>query len=103
MTVAHRLSQAEARRIAVRAQLLDAHRPKDLLEVASRLTFLQLDPTAAVAPSADLVAWTRLGDAYRPEHLTRALEHDRSLFEARAFGRPVADLSLHLAEMAAWP
>ena len=100
---AHRLTKAEARRIAVRAQLLDSRRPTDLLEVVSHLTFLQLDPTAAIAPSADLVAWTRLGDAYRPEHLTRALERDRTLYEVRAYVRPTADLPLHLAEMAAWP
>ena len=62
---AHRLTKAEARRIAIRAQLLDARRPSDLLEVVRHLTFLQLDPTAAIAPSADLVAWTRLGDSYR--------------------------------------
>ncbi len=74
----HQLSKAEARQIAVRAQLLDAERPTDLLEVVKHLTLLQLDPTAAIAPSADLVAWTRLGDAYRPEQLTQALEEDRT-------------------------
>src|SRR6476619_749940 len=99
----HRLTKVEARRIAVRAQLLDARRPSDLLEVVGRLMFLQLDPTAAIAPSADLVAWTRMGDAYRPEHLTEALEQDRSLYEVRAFVLPTAPLWLYLAEMAAWP
>jgi uncharacterized protein YcaQ len=99
----HRLTKAQARRIAIRAQLLDARRPTDLLEVVSHLTFLQLDPTAAIAPSADLVAWTRLGDAYGPAQLTQALEQDRSLYEVRAYVRPMADLGLHLAEMAAWP
>ena len=93
----HRLTKAQARRIAVRAQLLDARRPTDLLAVVSHLMFLQLDPTAAIAPSADLVAWTRMGDAYRPEHLTEALEKDRSLYEVRAFVRPTADLGLYLA------
>lgn len=83
--------------------MLDAHRPTDLLAVVNQLTFLQLDPTAAVAPTADLVAWTRLGDAYQPEHLPQALEHDRTLYEQRAFVRPMADLGLYLAEMAAWP
>ncbi|MFU8873068.1 DNA glycosylase AlkZ-like family protein [Micromonospora sp. SL4-19] len=99
----HRLDRATARRVAVRAQLLDAERPTDLLAVVDRLTFLQIDPTAAVAPNADLVAWTRLGAAYRPSQLTRALEADRALFEHRAMVRPMADLGLHLAEMAVWP
>ena len=98
----HRLTKEQAQRIAVRAQLLDAQRPTDLLEVVSHLTFLQIDPTAAIAPSADLVAWTRMGDAYRPEHLARALD-ERKLYELRAFVRPMADLGLHLAEMAKWP
>ena len=100
---AHRLDRAQARRIAIRAQLLDAQRPTDLLQVVEHLTFLQLDPTAAIAPSADLVAWTRLGDAYRPSDLTQALEQDRTLYEVRAIIRPTADLGLHLAAMAAWP
>ncbi|SCE70266.1 hypothetical protein GA0074696_0323 [Micromonospora purpureochromogenes] len=99
----HRLDRVDARRIAVRAQLLDAHRPPDLLTVVNRLTFLQLDPTAAVAPSADLVAWTRLGAGYRPDHLRQAVEQDRSMFEHQAMVWPTADLGLHLAEMAAWP
>jgi uncharacterized protein YcaQ len=99
----HRLTKAEARRIAIRAQLLDAQRPTNLLEVVRHLTLLQLDPTAAIAPSADLVAWTRLGDAYEPSQLTEALEVDRALYEVRAIIRPTADLGLQLAAMAAWP
>jgi uncharacterized protein YcaQ len=99
----HRLTKAEARRIAIRAQLLDANRPIDLVSVVRHLTLLQLDPTAAIAPSADLVAWTRLGDAYRPEQLTAALETDRTLYEVRAIIRPSSDLALQLASMAAWP
>ncbi len=54
MTV--QLTREEARRIAVRAQRLDADRPTDLLELVTHLTFLQLDPTAAIAPAADLIA-----------------------------------------------
>jgi uncharacterized protein YcaQ len=93
----HRLTKEQARRIAVRAQLLDAPRPTELLAIVRRLTLLQIDPTAAIAPSADLVAWSRLGSSYRPEHLKRAVEHDRSLFELDAMVRPTGDLGLYLA------
>lgn len=93
----HQLDLAEARRIAVRAQLLDAPRPTDLVAVVQRLTLLQIDPTAAVAPSADLVLWSRLGSAYRPEHLQEAVERDRALFEHSAMVRPMGDLPLYLA------
>jgi uncharacterized protein len=99
----HRLDLADARRIAVRAQLLDAPRPTDLLAVVDRLTFLQLDPTAAIAPSADLVLWSRLGSSYQPDHLQQALERDRTLFEYNAVVRPMSDLGLYLADMAARP
>jgi uncharacterized protein len=93
----HRLTKTQARRIAVRAQLLDAPRPENLLAVVERLTLLQVDPTAAVAPNADLVAWSRLGSSYRPEQLKQALEVDRTLFEFDALIRPMSDLGLYLA------
>jgi uncharacterized protein YcaQ len=99
----HRLTKAQARRIAVRAQMLDAPRPTELLTVVQRLTLLQIDPTAAIAPSADLVAWTRLGSGYRPAHLQQALEQDRTLFEHNALVRPTSDLGLHLAGAADLP
>ena len=99
----HRLDQAEARRIAVRAQLLDAPRPTDLLAVVRQLTLLQIDPTAVIAPSADLVAWSRLGSSYQPAQLQQALEQDRTLFELNALVRPMSDLGLYLAEMATSP
>ena len=107
-----RLTRDDARRIAIRAQLLDAQRPGDLLKMVDRLTMLQLDPTAAVAPSADLITWTRLGNNYDPAQLQQALERDRTLFEHRGqvvvteppivMLRPMADLGLHLADMASW-
>ena len=93
----HQLTKKQARQIAVRAQLLDAPRPRDLLAVVERLTLLQVDPTAAIAPNADLVAWSRLGSSYRPEHLTRALEQERTLFEFNALIRPMGDVGLYLA------
>ena len=99
----HRLTKAQARRIAVRAQLLDAPRPTELLDIVRQLTLLQIDPTAAIAPSADLVAWSRLGSAYRPAQLQQALEQDRTLFEHDALVRPMSDLGLYLAGAADWP
>jgi uncharacterized protein len=99
----HQLTKKQARRIAVRAQLLDAPRPKSLLAVVERLTLLQVDPTAAIAPNADLVLWSRLGSSYRPEQLTKALEVDRTLFEFDALIRPMSDLGLYLAGAADRP
>jgi uncharacterized protein len=93
----HRLTKAQARRIAVRAQLLDARRPRDLVSIVRQLTLLQIDPTAAIAPSADLVLWSRLGSAYDPADLKRALEEDRTLFERDALVRPMEDVGVHLA------
>ncbi|HZB34662.1 MAG TPA: hypothetical protein VE440_01190, partial [Gaiellaceae bacterium] len=99
----HRLTKDQARRIALRAQLLDAPRPTELLTVVQRLTLLQIDPTSAIAPSADLVAWSRLGSAYEPDELKQALEQDRTLFELGALVRPMSDLGLYLAGAAEWP
>ena len=99
----HRLTKEEARRLAVRAQLLETRRPADLVALVRQLTMLQVDPTAAIAPSADLVAWSRLGSAYRPTDLRNALEHDRTLFEHNAVVRPMGDLGLYLAGAADFP
>ncbi len=99
----HRLTRRQARRIAVRAQLLDRERPTDLVATVDHLTMLQLDPTAAIAPSADLVAWSRLGSTYRTSDLRAALEVDRSLFEFNAVVRPMRDLGLYLAGASDWP
>jgi hypothetical protein len=93
----HRLTKPQARRIAVRAQLLAAERPSELVAAVHQLTLLQIDPTAAVAPSADLVAWSRLGPTYQPAHLKQALEDHRALFELDALVRPMSDLGLYLA------
>ena len=97
------ISKSEARRIAIRAQYLDRPRPTDLLGVVTRLTLLQIDPTAAIAPNADLIAWTRIGSTYDPAALVAGLEVDRSLFELNAMVRPMADLGLYLPGMALSP
>jgi len=98
----HRLSRTDARRIAVRAQLLGRQRPTDLVDMVRHLTILQLDPTAAIAPNADLVSWSRLGSSYSPGDLVAALE-SRRLIELQALVRPAEDLALFRSEMAEWP
>jgi uncharacterized protein YcaQ len=98
----HELSRTEARRIAVSAQLLDGSRPTDLLDVVRHLTLLQVDATAAVAPSADLVAWSRLGVSYSPDELSDAIQ-GRALIDLRGMIRPGEDIALYSAEMAEWP
>lgn len=98
----YKLSRTDARRIAVRAQLLDGDRPVELLDVVRRLTLLQSDFTDTVAPSAELVAWSRLGPKYRPDLLSNALR-DGTLIELRGMIRPGEDIALYRAEMADWP
>jgi uncharacterized protein YcaQ len=82
----------EARRIAVRAQLLDGS-ARGVLDTVRRLGSLQIDPIAIVATPQRLVLWSRLGP-YDPARLDRLLWKDRKLFEWRAFIHPIEDLPL---------
>jgi hypothetical protein len=102
MTSPHRLSRADARRIAVTAQLLTAERPDDLVELVEHLTQIQLEPTAAIAPSADLVAWSRLGSSYSPDDLRDLLDR-QVLVEHQGMVRTLDHLQLLRADMDAWP
>ena len=87
----------EARRIAVRAQLLDGS-ATGVLETVRRLGFLQLDPISTVAPPQHLVLWSRLGPFDRAE-LDRLLWEERKLVEWNAFLYPIEDLPLLRARM----
>jgi uncharacterized protein len=84
------VSIEEARRIAIRAQLLDGS-ATDVLETVRRLGFLQLDPIATVATPQELVLWSRLGSFDRTA-LDRLLWEDRVLFEWNACVWPVEAL-----------
>ncbi|HVX46887.1 MAG TPA: crosslink repair DNA glycosylase YcaQ family protein [Mycobacteriales bacterium] len=98
----HELSRQAARRIAVRAQLLDAARPEDMMQTVRHLTVLQHDQTAAVAPNAGLVAWSRLGSACPRTAVADAFER-QELIDLQGMLRPAGDLVLYSAEMAEWP
>ena len=87
----------EARRIAVRAQQLDGS-ADGVLETVRRLSRLQLDPIATVAPAQHLVLWSRLG-TYDIAELDRQLWETRELFEWNAFVWPIEDLPLVRALM----
>ncbi len=84
----------------MRAQRLDARRPAGVVETVRALGAVQRYPCADVAPSADLVLWSRLGDGYDPDDLRRELEVERSLLELDGMIRPVEQLALYRAQMA---
>lgn len=97
----HQLSRTDARRIAVRAQLLTKQRSTEVLDTVRRLSLLQLDQTKAVAPSADLVLWSRLGSRYDPQQLRDAV-NGQALVELRGSVRPAEDIALYRARMHEW-
>jgi hypothetical protein len=91
------VTAAEARRLAVRAQLLDGT-ARDVLATVRHLGFLQLDPVATVARPQHLVLFSRLG-TFDPAELERLLWVDRRLFEWDAFLWPIETLPLLRARM----
>ncbi len=94
------VSLEDARRIAMRAQLLDGS-ARDVLDTVRRLGFLQIDPIATVAPAQQLVLWSRLGN-YDTAELDRLLWEERSLFEFNAYVYPIETLPLIRARMRRW-
>src|SRR5262245_31948392 len=91
------VSPEDARRIAVRAQLLDGS-ATTVLDTVRRLGYLQLDPISTVAPPQHLVLWSRLGP-FDVAELDRLLWDTRELLEWNAFLWPAEDLPLLLARM----
>jgi uncharacterized protein YcaQ len=88
---------SQARRIAVRAQLLDGS-AANVLDTVKQLGFLQIDPISTVAPPQRLVLFSRLG-AHDPAELDRLLWDEKQLFEWNAFIWPMDDLPLLRARM----
>jgi uncharacterized protein len=91
------VSVEEARRIAVRSQLLDGS-ARGVLDTVRRLGFLQMDPISTVAPPQYLVLWSRLGP-YDREELDRLIWEERKLVEFDAYIYPVEELPVLLARM----
>ena len=91
------VSPDEARRIAVRAQLLDGS-ATTVLDTVRRLGFLQIDPISTVAPPQQLVLWSRLGP-YDVAELDRLLWVEKKLFEWNAYIWPIESLPLVQARM----
>ena len=88
----------EARRIAVRAQLLDGS-ATGVLDTVRRLGFLQMDPIATVATPQQLVLFSRLGQ-FDPVSSTGCSGRSASSFEYDAYIYPIEDLPLQRARMA---
>jgi uncharacterized protein YcaQ len=101
--VTHQLTRDDARRIVVRAQLLDATRPSDVVGVAEQLGQVKIDPTATIAPAEQTILWSRIGSTYESVQLTKAVELDRLLFEYDGTFRPISLLPLMLPVMRQWP
>jgi len=101
--VTHTLTREQARRIIVRAQLLDAERPGDVVEVAEQLGQIKIDPTAVIAPCEHTIMWSRIGWSYEPGQLRKAVEEDRLLFELGGMFHPMSLLQLMMPGMRTWP
>ena len=95
--MSRKVSLEQARRIAVRAQLLDGS-ASDVLDTVRRLGSLQLDPIATVATPQHLVLFSRLG-SYDTAELDRLIWDERKLFEWNAFVYPIESLPLIRALM----
>ena len=91
------VSAEEARRIAVRSQLLDGS-ATTILDTVRRIGFLQIDPISTVAPPQELVLWSRLGP-YDVAELERLLWDEKKLFEVNAYIWPRESLPLLKARM----
>jgi uncharacterized protein YcaQ len=81
------ISVTTARRLAITRQRLAGKTNKPnadgILDVVKDIGFLQLDPTNVVAPSHQLVVFSRVGP-YQTNHLDTLLWDERRLFESWA-------------------
>jgi len=78
------ISAEIARRVLLRLQALDGPRPRSgpraVERMVERLGYVQVDSINVLDRAHDRILSTRL-EGYRPEHLRRAIEKNRALFE----------------------
>ncbi len=102
MTAAVHLSRDEARRIAVRAAVLDGSAELDSLHaVVGALAMVRVELTNIVMPAADHVLYARLGEAVRPGDAERALASGQ-VWERTWMLRPLSHLPLFTAGFRTW-
>jgi uncharacterized protein YcaQ len=97
-----KLTPAEAQKLAVAGQLLDARQPTSMLETIDWLGSLQVDPTSAVARSERLVLWSRLGN-YDLAELEKLRWETHELFDYWAHIVPASDYAIHRETMRRYP
>jgi len=103
------LSRSDARRLALSRQHLSAARPPadatGLRTVLRSLRYLQLDPVSVVAPSHELVLWSRLGPR-AGDRLPTLWWQERWLFEYWAHAAALVlteDYPVHRVSMDGYP
>ena len=99
------ISATQARRIAIRSQLLDGDRPASspdaVLDVVKRLRCVQIDPINVVARTQLLVLWSRLSDL-DAHHLDVLMWERKELFHYWAHAASLvltSDYPLHKMRM----
>ncbi|MCX7021443.1 MAG: winged helix DNA-binding domain-containing protein [bacterium] len=104
------LSESQARRLALKCQLLDgdAGLPpgrEGALNCVERLGYVQIDTVNVIERAHHHTLWTRLPD-YRPEYLDALLALDRKIFEYWGHAMcylPLADFRFYLGKMRSFP
>jgi uncharacterized protein YcaQ len=110
MTEHASLSLPQARRLALKSQLLDgdAGLPpgrEGALRCVERLGYVQIDTVNVIERAHHHVLWTRV-PGYRPEHLGALLAGDRKVFEYWGHAMcylPMVDFRFYLEKMRTFP
>ncbi|OGD72082.1 MAG: hypothetical protein A2Y64_09010 [Candidatus Coatesbacteria bacterium RBG_13_66_14] len=110
MTAFSNLSESQARRLALKRQLLggDTGLPpgkEGALRCIERLGYVQIDTVNVIERAHHHTLWTRLPD-YRPEHIDSLLAEDRKVFEYWGHAMcylPLADFRFYLGKMRSFP